>query len=101
MAFDLVVQPEAEHDLIEAFRWYESQRRGLGHEFLLQVGAGFGHLGQYPLACPELYRGVRRHIIRRFPYKVFYKVEQKTVIILAVVYGGRDLQWVKKRLEEF
>jgi toxin ParE1/3/4 len=41
MAFNLIVRPEAEQDLSEAFRWYEERRKGLGHDFLLQVYAGF------------------------------------------------------------
>ena len=33
---------------------------------------------------------------KRFPYKIFYRIEQKTVVVLAVVYGGRDPTWIKK-----
>ena len=33
----LIVQPEAEADLAEAFGWYEGCRVGLGHEFLDEV----------------------------------------------------------------
>ena len=99
MAFNLTVLPKAEQDLSEAFRWYEERRKGLGHDFLLQLDAGFRFLERTPLVYPELYRGIRRHLIKRFPYKIFYLVEQNTVAILAVLYGGRDPQWIRKRLE--
>lgn len=99
MAFSFLVRPEAEQDLSEAFQWYERQRTGLGHDFLLQVDAGFRFLERTPLVFPEIYRGIRRHLIKRFPYKIFYIVEESTVVILAVVYGGRDPQWIKKRLD--
>jgi len=42
---------------------------------------------------------VRRHLIERFPYKIFYRVEDKIVVVLAVVYGGRDPAWIKKRIK--
>jgi hypothetical protein len=64
----------------------------------LQVDAGLGFLERTPLVSPEIYRGIRRHLIKRFPYKIFYLVEETTVVILAVVYGGRDPQWIRKRL---
>ena len=99
MTFTLIVPPEAEQDLLEAFRWYEKQRKGLGHDFLLQVDAGFRFLKRTPLGFPEIHRGIRRHLIKRFPYKIFYLVEENTIVILAVVYGGRDPNWIKKRLE--
>ena len=98
MVINLIVRPEAEQDLYEIFRWYEGQRTGLGHDFLLQIDAGFRLLARTPLAFPEIYRGIRRHLIKRFPYKIYYLIEEATVVILAVVYGGRDPQWIKKRL---
>ncbi len=98
MAFKLIVRLEAELDLSAAFKWYEGQRTGLGHDFLLQVDAGLRFLERTPLVFPQLYRGIRRHLIKRFPYKIYYLVEETTVIILAVVYSGRDPQWISKRL---
>lgn len=98
MAFNLIVRLEAEQDLYAAFQWYEGRRTGLGHDFLLQVDAGFRFLERTPLVFPEIYRGIRRHLIKRFPYKIYYLVEESTVVILAVVYGGRDPQWIRKRL---
>jgi hypothetical protein len=39
MAAELVVAPEAEHDLTDAYGWYEGRRIGLGEEFLGCVDA--------------------------------------------------------------
>ena len=99
MTFNLKVRPEAEQDLLQVFSWYEGQRKGLGHDFLLQIDAGFRFLERTHLAFPEKHRGIRQHLIKRFPYKIFYLVEQTTVVILAVVYGGRDPEWIRKRLD--
>jgi hypothetical protein len=35
MKHGLIVRPEAEHDIEDAYRWYEVQRPGLGSDFLL------------------------------------------------------------------
>jgi len=37
MKYRIIVRPEAENDLKEAFFWYEDKRQGLGHDFLLQM----------------------------------------------------------------
>ena len=37
MKYSVIVRPEAEHDLKEAFSWYEDNRTGLGYDFLLQI----------------------------------------------------------------
>jgi hypothetical protein len=39
MAVELVVAPQAEQDLAEAYAWYEDRRFGLGEEFLSCVDA--------------------------------------------------------------
>jgi hypothetical protein len=39
MAAELIIAPEAEQDMAEAYSWYESRRTGLGEEFLDCVDA--------------------------------------------------------------
>jgi len=33
--YSVIVRPDAEEDLKEAFSWYEDNRTGLGYDFLL------------------------------------------------------------------
>jgi hypothetical protein len=40
MKYRVIVRPEAEDDLKEAYSWYEDKRTGLGYDFFLQVDAG-------------------------------------------------------------
>jgi hypothetical protein len=44
----LIVRPEAEADLAEAYGWYEQQVRGLGTEFLLCVDAVMASIERNP-----------------------------------------------------
>jgi hypothetical protein len=37
MNYNLIIQPEAEFDIQNAFEWYESQGPGLGSEFVRAV----------------------------------------------------------------
>ena len=73
----VTISREAENDLTEIFSWYEDKRKGLGHDFLLQVEAGLRLIEQHPRAFREEYRSVKKHLIKRFPYKIIYLVEQE------------------------
>jgi hypothetical protein len=73
--YEFIIRPEAEQDLAEAFAWYEEKRQGLGHDFLLHVHAGFRFLERDPLVFSGQYKEVRCYLIRRSPYKIFYRVE--------------------------
>jgi toxin ParE1/3/4 len=98
MNYEVVIQPEAEKDLRDAFLWYEDKRKGLGHDFLLQVEAGMRFMERNPEIHHIEYRGIRKHLVKRFPYKVIYMVEHNKVIVIAVLHGKRGLQVVKDRI---
>jgi plasmid stabilization system protein ParE len=86
----LVIRSRAETDLREAQTWYENQRAGLGAEFLAEIDATIRILVRDPQRHPVYYRGFRRVLTRRFPYKVFYRLEDDRVIIFRVLHVRRD-----------
>jgi toxin ParE1/3/4 len=99
MKYRVIVRPEAEHDLKEAFSWYEDNRIGLGYDFLLQVDAGINFIKRNPAVHPIEYKETRKHLIKRFPYKIIYLVEEKKIVILAVIHSKRSPDLIKKRIE--
>jgi plasmid stabilization system protein ParE len=94
MIYQLIISPEAELDIQDAFEWYEQRSSGLGSEFVRAVDSCFALIGRNPLAYPLVYRQVRRVLIRRFPYGVMYLVEEDVITIIACFHVKRDpKQW--------
>ena len=79
MKYRIIVRPEAEHDLKEAYSWYEDKRTGLGYDFLLQVDAGLNFIARNPNIHPIEYKETRKHLVKRFPYKIIYLVEKERI----------------------
>jgi toxin ParE1/3/4 len=90
---------EAEADLAEAFEYYESQLSGLGDDFFGTVEQQLERIVANPAQYQVRYRGVRRAVMRRFPYAVLYLVEDQVVIVLAIEHQARDPERWKQRLE--
>ena len=86
----IFIRPEAEQDMREAYSWYEQQMPGLGANFLLYIDAQLRSLQRNPLQYPVVHQEVRRCLVRRFPYGIFYMVEDKRVVVLAVFHAKRD-----------
>jgi len=86
----LVIRPRAEADLREARNWYESQRSGLGAEFLGEIDTTIQTLVRDPQRHPIYYRGFYRVLARRFPYKVFYRLEDDRIILFRILHARRD-----------
>lgn len=97
MTFEIIVWPEAENDLAEAFNWYEEQNSGLGLEFMRCVDAAFDTIIVNPELYGKVYKNIRRALINRFPYGVFYLIDERKVIILAVFHARRDPVLLKER----
>lgn len=91
------LRPRAEHDIQAAFEWYESQRPGLGDEFLVAVRQRLEAVRAFPESSPLIYRDVRRAVVSRFPYLVFYVVTPTRVSVLAVLHHARDpAKWPRR-----
>jgi plasmid stabilization system protein ParE len=90
MSLPIILTPEAEEDLKDAKTWYDKQRAGLSDDFLLCVEEAFDMIQQLPGAGLEVLPGVRRVLVRRFPYVVIYRAEVDQISILAVYHTRRD-----------
>lgn len=85
----LVFRPEAERELIEAIDWYEERRPGLGREFAVALVARIAKILSSPLASPRVRGEMRRSILQRFPYAIYYQVLPGEVVVLGVMHGRR------------
>jgi plasmid stabilization system protein ParE len=63
MTYIVRLREEAELDLEDAASWYESQRSGLGQDFLNTVLKALGSIEQNPLSFPVVYRGTHRAVL--------------------------------------
>ena len=98
MSRELIVSREAESELTETHDWYETRSTGLGSEFLLSVDACFNSILRTPQIYPVVYNNLRRALLRRFPYQVFFLEEGERIVVLAVFHGKRNPKHWQKRV---
>ena len=90
MSWRVIIRPKAEADLQAARAWYESRRAGLGEELLAEVGCAIRLLEEGPERRPFYYRGFRRMLTRRFPYKLFYRIEAGRVVVFRILHAKQE-----------
>ncbi len=90
MSLPVVVQPEAENDLSEAFDWYESRKSGLGATVVAAVESVFRKIGLNPFRYAIARSDVRKAVVGKFPYCVFYRPHDDRVEVIAVFHTSRD-----------
>jgi plasmid stabilization system protein ParE len=91
------LRPEAEADIDEAATWYESQLQGLGQDFLDEALKAFDRIVDNPQMYPVVHRETHRAVIHRFPFAVFYRVEEESIVVIGVTHGSRHPKRWKQR----
>ncbi len=96
----LIHHPDAEAELIEAAQFYERKAPGLGAQFLDSVDAGVLVLQQDPQRWRILETDVRRYLISRFPYAIYYRALPDEIRILAFKHHSRHPEYWRYRLSD-
>jgi len=89
--------PEADTELAEARQWYAHQREDLDLEFMNAVDEALSRIISNPKQYPIVYRNLRRAVVRRFPFAVFYEVAAEEIEVIAVFHSRRDPERWKSR----
>lgn len=87
----------ADVDLVEARAWYGDIRPELGERFASAVAATVEEISEHPDQFPIVYRGRRRAGVWRFPYGIFYEVQETRIVVIACFHGKRDPRRLQQR----
>lgn len=97
MSYSVTIRQEAEQDLASHFNYYEEIRTGLGHDFLLCVEEALEKIQRNPEIYHEVYKGLRRIPVRRFPYRLFFLTQDIQIIVTAVFHVRKNPETWEKR----
>jgi len=96
--FTIILKPGAEEDIDGIFKWYEEQREGLGYEFLLSADQCINTIQLNPFFSFNVAEQIRRAVIPRFPYNIYYTVEGEFVFIHLVMHQFREPETWQNRI---
>ncbi len=85
----VVFDPLAKIEFDEAREYYDVQEPGLGERFRIAVWAAIEILERYPKIGREVRPGIRKILVKRFPYKLIYSATESGLYIIAVAHGHR------------
>ena len=89
--------PLAKREYEDALEYYEAQEEGLGEKFRIAVWEAIAILDRFPEIGEQVRSGIRKILLRRFPYKLIYSVIDDMVYIIAVAHGHREPDyWVDR-----
>ena len=102
MSYKIKLLPIVHTDLRKAKKWYHDKNETLAKEFKIEVNKEIDYTGKYPEHYQRKYKEFRQSLVTRFPYAIFYLVEeeQKRIVIFGVLHTSRDPEIVRKRISK-
>jgi plasmid stabilization system protein ParE len=98
MSFAVEFLSGADADLQEAFNRFEDYHEGFGVEFMMAVDAYLARIATFPHSAPVYLETVRRQVMRRFPYGIFYEAHPTRILITAILDLRQDPETIRSRL---
>ena len=97
MSLAIVLRAEAQAEFDEAFDLYDGERVGLGLEFIAEIQRAFDRIAVDPELHPVVFGDIRKRVVRRFPYSIFYRAHSDRIEVIAVFHASRDpIVWQRR-----
>ena len=90
MTYSLSFLPEVENDAIMGYEWYEDRSPGLGDDFLRLFYAYAIEIPRNPELYNIVHKDFRRRLLRRFPYAIYFRIEDQVVVISGLFHCARN-----------
>jgi toxin ParE1/3/4 len=88
-------------DIKDVINWYDVLSTNLTNRFLNEIWFAESRISLNPTAFRKVTRsGFRKISLKKFPYKIFFRTEEKTVFILALIHTSRSNKYIKRRLKQ-
>ena len=81
---------EAASDVVLAREWYDGQHPGLGDDFVRSLEQIIVLVAELPEAFPEIAVRLRRALLGRFPYALYYRLEGDTIDVIGCLHTRRS-----------
>lgn len=101
MKYRLLVRSQGELDIAEVAKWYNGKASGLGHGFVLAADAAIEAISRNPLLHIKYHKEIRKRNLSRFPYGIFYVVNEDLISIIAVKYLSLNPLPLKRELRKW
>ena len=97
MTYALRFFPDVEEDALAGHAWYQEKAAGLGEEFLRMFYACASEIPRSPRRYRRVYREFRRCLLRRFPYAIYFRIEESQIVVFGLFHCARDPRSIRAR----
>jgi mRNA-degrading endonuclease RelE of RelBE toxin-antitoxin system len=98
MIYNLELHDLAEEELWNAVDYYDEKRHRLGKELALELQDFMRTIREHPARFPIVKGGIRKCVLKRFPYVIIFEIKEEVVFVLAIFHSSRNPDVWEERL---
>lgn len=87
--FSIELSDEAEVDFDKSYEFYFEDSPKVADTFFKQINLGFENIKQTPISFPVTHKDVRKYVVKKFPFAIYYRIVDKTIKIIAIFHTSR------------
>ncbi|MFV0592811.1 MAG: type II toxin-antitoxin system RelE/ParE family toxin [Draconibacterium sp.] len=88
--FSIELSNEAEVDLDKSYEFYLEESHKVAGAFLKQINLGFKNIKQNPKSFPIAHKDVRKYVIQKFPFVIYYRIIDTSLQVVAIFHTSRN-----------
>lgn len=93
MNYRVILSPDAKADIRAVTRWYFDIRPQLSVRFKAETLAVMRRLGQNPYQFPVVYQFIRKALLKRFQFTVYFRFIDGDVSVMRIIHQRRRRPW--------
>lgn len=99
MEYSLIVKPKAQQDIKKAIEWYKEQSENLPKKLLNKIDESLEKIEKTPEHYQKRYNEIRIVFTKKFPYGIYYTLEENTIFVHAVLHTKQNPKTAEKRVK--
>ncbi|MCD4790241.1 MAG: type II toxin-antitoxin system RelE/ParE family toxin [Bacteroidales bacterium] len=98
-SFEIELSNEAENDFGNAFSFYSLESTKIANSFFQQIDYGLTTISENPFYFQKAHKDIRRFVVRKFPFVIYYFVQDKNIKVVSIFHTSRNPQIWKRRIK--
>ena len=96
--FTVEVSDEAEIDFEKSYGYYFEENPKVAEAFFRRINVSFKDITQNPFTFPVAYKNVRKCVVKKFPFVIYYQIVNSIIKVIAIFHTSRNPEKWNERI---
>jgi len=88
--FSIEISDNAEIDFNKSYQYYFEDSLKVADAFFRRIDSSLGRIKHNPFSFPTAHKNIRKYVIKKFPFVIYYQVEDSIIKVIAIFHTSRN-----------